>query len=65
MSFVTRRLLTLSIAIILVAIAGSGALAQKKYDTGATDTKIKIGNITPYSGPAAATGTCRCNGDGR
>jgi branched-chain amino acid transport system substrate-binding protein len=30
------------------------ALAQKKYDTGATDTEIKIGNIMPYSGPASA-----------
>ena len=34
----------------------SGALAQKKYDTGATDTEIKIGNIMPYSGPASAYG---------
>ena len=33
-----------------------GALAQKKYDTGASDTEIKIGNITPYSGPASAYG---------
>ena len=30
--------------------------AQKKYDTGATDTEIKIGNIMPYSGPASAYG---------
>jgi branched-chain amino acid transport system substrate-binding protein len=33
-----------------------GALAQKKYDTGASDTEIKIGNIMPYSGPASAYG---------
>ena len=26
------------------------AVAQKKYDTGATDTEIKIGNISPYTG---------------
>jgi branched-chain amino acid transport system substrate-binding protein len=32
------------------------ALAQKKYDTGATDTEIKVGNIMPYSGPASAYG---------
>src|SRR5258705_12604969 len=38
-----------------VAMSGS-ALAQKKYDTGATDTEIKIGNIMPYSGPASAYG---------
>jgi hypothetical protein len=30
--------------------------AQKKYDIGATDTEIKIGNIMPYSGPASAYG---------
>src|SRR6201988_3273035 len=34
----------------------NAALAQKKYDTGATDTEIKIGNIMPYSGPASAYG---------
>jgi len=32
--------------------------AQKKYDTGATDTEIKLGNLSPYSGPASAYGTC-------
>src|SRR6202163_1615011 len=42
-------------AIVFAATAGS-ALAQKKYDTGATDTEIKIGNIMPYSGPASAYG---------
>ena len=36
--------------------SSSGAFAQKKYDTGATDTEIKIGNIMPYSGPASAYG---------
>ncbi len=38
------------------SLSTSGALAQKKYDTGATDTEIKIGNIMPYSGPASAYG---------
>ena len=33
------------------------ANAQKKYDPGATDTEIKIGNIMPYSGPASAYAT--------
>jgi len=32
------------------------AVAQKKYDTGVSDTEIKIGNIMPYSGPASAYG---------
>jgi branched-chain amino acid transport system substrate-binding protein len=40
-----------------LALGTSAALAQKKYDTGATDTEIKIGNIMPYSGPASAYGT--------
>ena len=41
---------------IAVALTGA-AHAQKKYDPGATDTEIKIGNIMPYSGPASAYAT--------
>jgi branched-chain amino acid transport system substrate-binding protein len=52
----TRKLAILSAAIALLAASSSGALAQKKYDTGATDTEIKIGNIMPYSGPASSYG---------
>ncbi len=33
------------------------AAAQKKYDPGADDKEIKIGQIGPYSGPASAYGT--------
>lgn len=40
-----------------VLLASAPALAQKKYDAGASDTEIKIGNIMPYSGPASAYGT--------
>src|ERR1700709_512644 len=40
---------------LFTATCGS-ALAQKKYDVGASDTEIKIGNIMPYSGPASAYG---------
>ncbi|SPE26243.1 Extracellular ligand-binding receptor [Burkholderiales bacterium] len=42
-----------------VACALLGALpvqAEKKYDVGATDTTIKIGQTMPYSGPASAYG---------
>ena len=56
MSFVARRLAAFSTAFILLAATGSSALAQKTYDTGATDTEIKIGNIMPYSGAASAYG---------
>jgi branched-chain amino acid transport system substrate-binding protein len=40
----------------VIAFTTSAAFAQKKYDTGASDTEIKIGNIIPYSGPASAYG---------
>ncbi len=41
----------------VLLLAASPALAQKKYDPGATDTEIKIGHSIPYSGPASAYGT--------
>ena len=48
---------TAALAAMLLGAMASGALAQKKYDPGATDTEIKIGNIMPYSGPASAYAT--------
>ncbi|MCK1630334.1 ABC transporter substrate-binding protein [Bradyrhizobium sp. 162] len=43
------------LATFALCTAMSGpVLAQKKYDSGASDTEIKIGNIMPYSGPASA-----------
>ena len=42
--------------LVAVAIA-SNANAQKRYDPGATDTEIKVGNIMPYSGPASGYAT--------
>ncbi|MEK9283070.1 MULTISPECIES: ABC transporter substrate-binding protein [unclassified Bradyrhizobium] len=50
------RLGAFSAALALAATLSTAAPAQKKYDTGATDTEIKIGNIMPYSGPASAYG---------
>jgi len=44
-------------AILAAALASPAAFAQKKYDPGASDTEIKIGNTNPYSGPASAYGT--------
>lgn len=49
-----RKLLIAAAAIVGVALAAPHALAQKKYDPGASDKEIKIGNIMPYSGPASA-----------
>ena len=48
MPIATSRFAIASAAFIVFAASGSGALAQKKYDTGATDTEIKRGNIMPY-----------------
>jgi branched-chain amino acid transport system substrate-binding protein len=56
MPAIQLRLAAFSAAIAVLAATGSAALAQKKYDIGATDTEIKIGNIMPYSGPASAYG---------
>ncbi|WP_448045712.1 ABC transporter substrate-binding protein [Bradyrhizobium liaoningense] len=56
MPAVTGKLAAASLALALIAASTSTASAQKKYDTGATDTEIKIGNIMPYSGPASAYG---------
>jgi branched-chain amino acid transport system substrate-binding protein len=56
MPVATSRFAIASAAFVILAASSSGALAQKKYDTGATDTEIKIGNIMPYSGPASAYG---------
>jgi len=44
-------------ATLAFALSASSALAQKKYDTGATDTEIKIGQTAPFSGPASAYAT--------
>src|SRR4051812_9547615 len=50
------RRATAAMVLALWAAAGSSAHAQKKYDIGASDTEIRIGNIEAYSGPASAYG---------
>jgi branched-chain amino acid transport system substrate-binding protein len=52
-----RPFLSMTSVTLLSLALGSTALAQKKYDPGASDTEIKIGNTMPYSGPASAYGT--------
>jgi ABC-type branched-subunit amino acid transport system substrate-binding protein len=54
--YFVKKLTILSAALSVVAASSDVALAQKKYDAGATDTEITIGNIVPYSGPASAYG---------
>jgi branched-chain amino acid transport system substrate-binding protein len=51
-----KRMLVPAVALLAAALAAP-AVAQKKYDPGATDSEIKIGNTNPYSGPASAYGT--------
>src|SRR5258708_39546265 len=53
---IQRHIAAMLFGLAVVAAASSAAFAQKKYDTGASDTEIKIGNIVPYSGPASAYG---------
>ena len=48
------RLGLFSAALAILASTSVNAADQKKYDVGATDTEIKIGNIMPYSGPASS-----------
>jgi branched-chain amino acid transport system substrate-binding protein len=47
---------TAAVVLALGATLATPALAQKKYDIGATDTEIKIGQTIPLSGPASAYG---------
>ena len=56
MPAIRLRFGAISAAVALLAVTSNGASAQKKYDVGASDTEIKIGNIMPYSGPASAYG---------
>ncbi|QQN65125.1 ABC transporter substrate-binding protein [Bradyrhizobium diazoefficiens] len=56
MPAIDMRLGAFSAALALAVTLSTAATAQKKYDTGASDTEIKIGNIMPYSGPASAYG---------
>src|SRR5580692_4713614 len=55
-SLLGSSLISVAAATAFVVLTSQGALAQKKYDTGATDTEIKIGNVEAYSGPASAYG---------
>jgi branched-chain amino acid transport system substrate-binding protein len=52
----SQHLCIAALAAALMAFTSGSALAQKRYDTGASDTEIKVGNIMPYSGPASAYG---------
>src|SRR3954449_6815813 len=42
------------LATLALVLAATSAVAQKQYSPGASNTEIKIGTTTPYSGPASA-----------
>jgi branched-chain amino acid transport system substrate-binding protein len=53
-----ERIFTLAAAsVLLCALSVAANAAEKKYDTGASDTEIKIGQTVPFSGPASAYAT--------
>src|SRR5690349_12455008 len=53
-----NRIFTLAAAsALLCALSVAATAAEKKYDTGASDTEIKIGQTVPLSGPASAYAT--------
>jgi branched-chain amino acid transport system substrate-binding protein len=54
LSLLASSLVSVTAAMAVTGLTAQGALAQKKYDTGASDTEIKIGNVEAYSGPASA-----------
>src|SRR6202045_3284429 len=51
-----RNLAAVTALAVALAMTATAASAQKKYDPGASDTEIKVGNIMPYSGPASSYG---------
>jgi branched-chain amino acid transport system substrate-binding protein len=56
MHYLERRLLLTGAWAAIVGLTFAPALAQKKYDDGASDTEIKIGHTNPYSGNASSYG---------
>ena len=44
-------------SLLSLALLANPAMAQKKYDPGASDSEIKLGQTNPFSGPASAYAT--------
>ena len=49
-----RAALIAATLVLSIGVIAEPAAAQKKYDPGASDTEIKIGNTMPYSGPVSS-----------
>jgi len=54
MSHFTRRRVLATGTTLAASIASSKLSAQRRYDPGASDTEIKLGHTSPYSGPLSA-----------
>jgi branched-chain amino acid transport system substrate-binding protein len=52
-----NRFRSTAFVLALSAALATPSLAQKQYDTGASDTEIKVGQTIPLSGPASAYGS--------
>jgi ABC-type branched-subunit amino acid transport system substrate-binding protein len=52
-----RKEFAYCLAATMVGLSVTSAVAQKKYDVGANDTEIRIGQTAPFSGPASAFST--------
>jgi branched-chain amino acid transport system substrate-binding protein len=53
---INRRQSMLILALAVAGLAATPLAAQTRYDPGASNTEIKIGNIMPYTGPTATYG---------
>ena len=51
-----KKMLLVSLG-MMAWVSASTAVAEKRYDPGATDTEIKVGQTYPYSGPLSAFST--------
>ncbi|WP_322516838.1 ABC transporter substrate-binding protein [Rhodopseudomonas palustris] len=56
MKAISRRTAIAGLGATALALNGSRARAASKYSPGVTDTEIKLGTTSPYSGPASSYG---------
>jgi branched-chain amino acid transport system substrate-binding protein len=54
MTHFTRRRILATGTTLAASFASSKLSAQRRYDPGASDTEIKLGHTSPYSGPLSA-----------
>lgn len=51
------KIISWAMGIAVIALSITASQAQKRYDTGASDSEIKVGQTIPLSGPASAYAT--------